>query len=99
MTITARPVRPIRDQDVVWRDIAGEVVIAQRDNSLIRVLNNTASLIWTLADGTIQTDGIVAEVCSRFEVAPEQARADINEFCQELLEAGLINMKDSSQEV
>lgn len=48
MAIGVGIAKPIRDQDVVWRDIAGEVVIAQRDNSLIRVLNNTASLIWNL---------------------------------------------------
>jgi hypothetical protein len=41
----------------------------------------------------------VAEVCIKFEVASEQARVDVEEFCQQLLEAGLISMKDISQEV
>ncbi len=91
-------VHPIRDKRFVWRDIAGEVVIAERNNRTIRVLNRTASLIWTLADGTRQTKDIVAEVCSKFEVAPEQARSDVEEFCQQLLEAGLISMKDGSKE-
>ncbi len=91
-------VHPMRDQRVVWRDIAGEVVIAERDNRTIRVLNKTASLIWALADGTRQAEAIVAEVCNQFEVAPEQARADVEEFCRELLEAGLISMKEGSHE-
>ncbi len=90
-------VHPIRDERLVWRDIAGEVVIAERDNRTVRALNKTASLIWTLADGTRQTEDIVAEVCTKFEVAPEQARVDVEEFCQQLLEAGLISMKDISQ--
>lgn len=98
MAVMVRSARPIRDQNVVWRDIAGEVVIAQRDNSLIRVLNNTASLIWTLADGTRQTGDITAEVCSRFEVTPEQARIDVDEFCQELLGAGLVSFVGGHQE-
>ncbi len=89
---------PIRDNRVVWRDIADEVVIAERDNSTIRVLNRTASLIWILADGTRQTEAIVAEICRKFEVASEQARADVEEFYQQLLEAGLITIKDMSPE-
>ncbi len=80
---------PTKDKRFVWRDIAGEVVIAERDKNTVRVLNKTGSLIWTLADGTRQTEDIAAEVCSRFDVAPEQARADVDEFCQQLLDAGL----------
>ena len=93
----AAKVHPIRDKRLVWRDIDGEVVIAERDSRTVRLLNKTASLIWTLADGTRQTKDIVAEVCSKFEVAPEQARVDVEKFCQQLLEAGLISMKELSQ--
>jgi hypothetical protein len=89
--------RPIRKKGFVWRDIAGEVVIAERDNNTVRVLNRTASLIWTMADGTRQPDDIVAAICNKFEVAPERARADVDEFCQQLLQAGLINFEDVSQ--
>ena len=85
---------PVRDKHLVWRDIAGEVVIAERDSHTIRVLNKTASFIWTLADGTRQTEDIVAEVCNKFDVAREQARIDVDEFCRQLFEAGLISMKD-----
>ena len=91
-------VHPVRDKRLVWRDIAGEVVIAERDSNTIRVLNKTASFIWTLADGTKHTEAIAAELCKRFEVAPEQARVDVDEFCQQLLEAGLISMNNVSQE-
>ena len=92
-------VYPIRDKRLVWRDIAGKVLIAERDSRTVRLLNKTASLIWALADGTRQTEDIVAEICSKFEVAPEQARVDVMEFCRQLLEAGLISMKDISTKV
>ncbi len=89
---------PVRTNNVVWRDIAGEVVIAERDNRTIRILNKTASLIWTLADGTRKVETITTEVCNKFEVTPEQARTDVEEFCQQLLDAGLINMNHSSHQ-
>ncbi len=84
-------VYPTRDTRFVWRDIAGEVVIAERDNNTVHVLNKTGSLIWALADGTKPAEDIVAEVCSRFDVPPEQARADVEEFCQQLFDAGLLS--------
>ena len=88
---------PIRDTRFVWRDIAGEVVIAERDNNTVHVLNKTGSLIWNLADGTKPAEDIAAEVCNKFDVPHEQARADVEEFCQQLLEAGLISVKSISE--
>lgn len=86
----------IRNEMVVWRDISGEVVIAERYNSTIHVLNKTASLIWTLADGTKQMEDLAAAIYNRFNVTSEQARADTEEFCQQLLGAGLIRLKETS---
>jgi hypothetical protein len=82
---------PVRKSHVVWRDIAGEVVIAER-NSTLHVLNRTASLIWSLADGSRQMEEIISEICNRFEVTREEALLDAEEFCHELLQAGLVTM-------
>ena len=51
-------------------------------------------MIRTLANGTRQTEDIAAEVCSIFEVTLEQARADAEEFCQQLIRAGLLKSRD-----
>jgi hypothetical protein len=83
---------PVQNDRVVWKNIDGEVVIVEPESSHIRILNGTASLIWTLADGTRQTKDFVPVICGEFDVTPEEARADVMEFCQELLQAGLINM-------
>ncbi len=82
----------MRNDHVVWRDIAGEVVIAERDNSTIRVLNKVASVIWTLADGTKNLVEIADGVYGKFEVTTEQARRDSEEFIQELLDAQLVHI-------
>jgi len=89
---------PVRDERVVWRDIAGEVVIAERDNNTVHVLNPTASLIWMLADGTRHTEDIGTMLRDKYNVAPEQASADVSEFCRQLLQAGIISMKNVSSE-
>ena len=88
----------VRDQKVIWRDIAGEVVIIGEDDNTIRMLNRTASFIWGLADGSRQLEEIAAELCERFQVAPEQAQVDAEEFCSELIEAGLASLVDLPRE-
>jgi hypothetical protein len=84
----------VRDDRVVWRDIAGEVVIAERDNSKIRTLNKVASLIWSLADGTRQMDDIITAIYDKFEITREQAQADSEDFCRELLAENLFKLQD-----
>lgn len=85
----------VRDDRVVWRDIAGEVVIAERDNSKIRTLNKVASLIWSLADGTRQMDDIITAICDKFEISRGQAQSDSEEFCRLLLAEDLIKLQDA----
>jgi hypothetical protein len=85
----------VRDDRVVWRDIAGEVVIAERDNSKIRTLNKVASLIWSLSDGTRQMDDIITAICDKFEISWAQAQADSDEFCRLLLAEDLIKLQDA----
>jgi hypothetical protein len=84
-----------RDDGVVWRDIAGEIVIADRDNSTIRVLNRVASVIWVAADGAKAVEDISNTVFDRFDVSREEARADSEAFISELLKAGLVHMSPS----
>ena len=87
---------PVRKSHVVWRDIAGEVVIAERNDTL-HVLNRTASLIWRLADGNRQMEDIISEICNRFDVTREEALLDAEESCRELLQAGLVTMNGHSE--
>ncbi len=87
-----------RSDEVIWRDIAGEVVIVGENDCTIRMLNETASYIWLLADGTRLSDEIAAALSQRFEVAPEEAQADVDQFCSELLEANLATASTSPRE-
>lgn len=84
---------PVRSDGIVWRDIAGEVVIVNQDDGTIRTLNRTASYIWTLADGTRRLIDIADSLSERYEVTREQACADASEFCLQLVEAGLIAVR------
>ena len=85
-----------RTDGVIWRDIAGEVVIVGEESRTVRMLNRTASVIWLLADGTRDLEDIAGALSERFDVSPGQARADAEEFCSELAEAGLVTVSGSA---
>lgn len=86
---------PVRNDEIVWRDIAGEVVIVDQDDGTIRTLNKTASYLWMLADGTRTITDLADSLAERYEVTREQARADASEFLRELAETGLIAVRDA----
>jgi hypothetical protein len=87
---------PKRCEDNVWRDIGDEVVILDEGGTQVCLLNKTASLIWTLADGTRTMEEIAGGLYQRFEVSRQEALADVQEFGAQLLEAGLIEFCDQS---
>ena len=87
---------PKRCEDNIWRDIGGEVVILDEDGSQVCLLNKTAALIWTLADGTRTMEEIAESVYQRFKVSFQEAVADVQEFSAQLLEAGLVELNGQS---
>jgi hypothetical protein len=78
-----------RCDQFIWRDIGGEVVILNEAGTKVCLLNTTAAYIWTLADGTLDVTGVTAKLCERFEVALDQALADVQEMSGQLVAAGL----------
>ena len=81
-----------REKKAIWRDIAGEVVIVEEDGTTVHMLNRTASFIWSRADGTRQMHDISTELCQRFDITPQEAHVDTEQFCRQLVEAGLATL-------
>ena len=88
-------VYPRQREDNIWRDIGGgEVVILDEEDTQVCLLNKTAAMIWTLADGTRTMQEIAQHLCQRFEISHQEAMIDVQEFSTQLLEAGLIELLD-----
>jgi hypothetical protein len=90
---------PKRRENNTWRDIGGEVVILDEEGTRVCLLNSTAALIWTLADGTKTIYEIAESVCERFDVGHDEALADVRAFSDQLQEAGLVRVTGVSNEV
>jgi hypothetical protein len=87
--------RPKRSASVAHRRVDDEVLIIPirsdvKQGLAVLSLNVTASLVWDLLDGEHDLEAVVAAVCERFEIDPATARQDVEQLCQDLLDAGAI---------
>jgi hypothetical protein len=86
---------PVRSDEVVWRDIGGEVVIISGEGAEVSMLNPTGSHIWIAADGTRALSDIATCLCDRFDISSDEALNDTLEFCEQLAGAGLVILLDA----
>lgn len=81
--------------EFILREVVGEYVLvpvgdaALELNGLI-VTDPVGAQIWRGLEEGLSYDGILSGILDRFEVSADVARQDLNDFLQELKEAGLL---------
>jgi hypothetical protein len=81
---------PILSSELIWRAMEDGLVIVSPEEGKVRVLNESASTIWTLVDGN-RTIGEIAIILSeRFEVTTDQAFQDVDAFLETMVKEGLV---------
>lgn len=85
-----------KQEDIVHREIAGESILVPirgklADMQRLFSLDPVAEHIWQQLNGKRTVDEICKSVFDTFDVKKEQAEADLMEFIDELLAAGLIS--------
>jgi hypothetical protein len=84
-----------RSPKIAARMLDGEMMIMSARDATLFNLNETASAIWREADGSTTLREIVERaVCPQFEVAPEEALKDAEEFVRELAAHGILVVSD-----
>ncbi|MBA2673568.1 PqqD family protein [Ramlibacter sp.] len=84
-----------RSTDVAARMIGGEMMIMSGRDASLFCLNETASLLWSAADGQADIDQIAALVCAQYDVAPDTARDDLLQVARELAAHRLIVLSET----
>lgn len=84
-----------RSTAIAARMLGGEMMIMSAQDSTFFTLNEVATAIWQAADGRTPLSEIVEHrVCAEFEIEPEVARLDAEEFVQQLSEHGILLVSD-----
>jgi hypothetical protein len=73
----------------------GEMIIMSAQDSTIFNLNEQATMIWNAADGVTPLREIVEQrICREFDVTPDVAYQDAEEFANELAAHGILLISD-----
>lgn len=81
---------PTRAEDLVWREIEGEIVILTEDGKNIHTLNTVGSVIWELIDGQRDVEDISKILRDKYDVSLEEAQKDTLEFLEELANKNIL---------
>ena len=77
----------------VLREIAGEhlaIPVSAENTSDIVVLNPVSAILWEDLQTEKTIDELATVICSKVDIAKEEAAADIKEFIESLESAGVI---------
>jgi hypothetical protein len=84
-----------RSSAIASRTLGGEMMIMSAADSTFFTLNPVASVIWQAADGCTPLSEIVArQVCREFEIDPETAYRDVEQFVKELSSFGILQVSE-----
>jgi len=90
----------VRSQSVVSRRVSGETLIVPvrgkvGDLASIYSFNEVASLIWQWLEMPREVSDLVSAVEREYDVDPQQAQQDVSKFLNDMLSAGLVEVRDA----
>jgi Coenzyme PQQ synthesis protein D (PqqD) len=85
---------PVPHAQVAARIIDDQAVVVLADSGEVNVFNAVGTRIWELVDGTRTVQQIADAIHSEYEVTPEEAQRDVEEFIGKLIEANAITLLD-----
>jgi len=75
--------------------LAGEMMVMNSMDSTFFTLNEVATAIWQAADGRTPLREIVSHsICEQFDIEPDQAQRDAEQFVSELSQHGILVVSD-----
>lgn len=85
-----------RSTTLAARLVDGEMMIMSAKDSTLFTLNPIGTIIWQSADGkTPLAEIIERKICPEFEIRPEEALKDAEEFVSDLADRGVLVVADS----
>ncbi len=77
-------------ENVVWRDLEGEIVILNLTSGVYFSVDGVGTRIWMLMSERVATEEIVRKLISEFDVEETQLRNDMESLFREFASQGLI---------
>jgi hypothetical protein len=85
----------LRDADLDWREVEGELVALDLRESRYMAVNRTGQVLWAaLAEGASREE-LIDRLVETFDIERERAAADVDAFITELESRGLLVREQS----
>jgi hypothetical protein len=88
--VNNEPVLRLRQDDLAWREFAGEAVLLDLRTSTYLATNPTATILWRQLDRGTTESALAAALIEAFEIDPELAAADVERFLKDCRERDLL---------
>jgi hypothetical protein len=85
---------PALEPSAAMRKIEGEAAVVTPRDSTLHTFNGVGTRILELADGTRSLGSIVTTIVDEFEVEPDTAERDARAFVTELVQKGVLILRD-----
>lgn len=89
---------PARRNDLVTREVDGELLVLDRPAGRIHQLNETASYVWHRCDGCSPVRSVAEDLAAAYSLAVEAAERDITQTIAKFRELGLVALVDRDSE-
>jgi hypothetical protein len=76
--------------DITYREIEGQLLLLTPDDDALLTLNAPGAVVWGLLAEGADLRAIADRLARDYEVAPERALADVEEFVSDLLEKRIV---------
>jgi Coenzyme PQQ synthesis protein D (PqqD) len=87
---------PRKAERIAARVVDGEALVMVIDRRELHRLSAVGTRVFELCDGASTVDAIVAAIVREFEVEPDVARSDIEQFLTQLSAAGALALADGA---
>jgi hypothetical protein len=80
----------LRDTDLHWREIDGEVIALEARGSTYLAANDAGTVLWRALAGGSTREGLAEELVRAYGIDRERALADADRFIETLVQQGLL---------
>jgi len=80
--------------DVMVREVGGEIVVLDLKTEKYLCLDEVATSMWQALTAAESVEAAYEVLAAEFDVEGEQLRRDLDEFIQELIKLGLIEVRE-----
>jgi Coenzyme PQQ synthesis protein D (PqqD) len=76
--------------EISYREIEGQLLLLTPDDDALLTLNATGAAVWALLAEGADVNAMADRLARNYDITPERALADIEEFVSELVEKHIV---------